>query len=230
MSITAASEIPFSPSVISSSDKITTTSTAPNLSKEPFTRIASNDGTKAVFQLSGDEEEESGCELEQEAFFWELFGTLRNLPKPMRIVLLITALTWFAWFPFILFDTDWMGHEVYLGEPSLTDAHLAKLYHNGVRAGSFGLMLNSVVLGISSLLIEPLCRRVGQRFVWASANFIMCVCFFGTVVISVLSRQVSYSESGHPPPAILWSAIAIFAVLGMPLAVACQCLCMMISH
>ena len=224
MSITAASEIPLCPSVTCTSKKLTNSTVPMLLCMESSTQISHDNGTKEAFHVSGDEEEEGGCELEQEAFFWELFGTLRDLPKPMQIVLLVTALTWFSWFPFILFDTDWMGHEVYLGEPSVTDAHLAKLYHTGVRVGSFGLMLNSIVLGIFSLLIEPLCRKVGQKCVWAAANFIMCACFSGTVVISVLSKDGSYSASGYPPPGILWSAIGIFAVLGIPLAVGCQCL------
>lgn len=48
-----------------------------------------------------------------------------------------------SWFPFFLFDTDWMGREVYHGDPkgSLTDE---QVYDQGVREGAFGLLLNSV--------------------------------------------------------------------------------------
>lgn len=221
LSITAASEIPWSP-LMSSNNKQSSNPTVPLLlCNESSTQISNKETKQVTLQMNGDEEEEEEeeNEPEQEAFFWELFGTLRDLPTPMRHVLLVTALTWFAWFPFILFDTDWMGREVYLGEPSATNASLAKLYHAGVRAGSFGLMLNSVVLGITSLLIEPLCRRVGQRKVWAAANMIMSACFFGTVIITALSKRVSRSESGYPPAGIWGTAIGIFAILGMPLAV-----------
>lgn len=48
-----------------------------------------------------------------------------------------------SWFPFFLFDTDWMGREVFHGDPSGTAAEV-KAYDRGVREGAFGLLLNSV--------------------------------------------------------------------------------------
>ncbi|KAK4423467.1 Sucrose transport protein SUC2 [Sesamum alatum] len=47
--------------------------------------------------------------------FGELFGALKDLPRTMWILMLVTSLNWVAWFPFLLFDTDWMGKEVYGG-------------------------------------------------------------------------------------------------------------------
>lgn len=37
------------------------------------------------------------------------------LVQPMWILLLVTALNWVAWFPFLLYDTDWLG-KVYSGD------------------------------------------------------------------------------------------------------------------
>ena len=48
-----------------------------------------------------------------------------------------------SWFPFILYDTDWMGREIYHGDPKGTTAQIAA-FDEGVRVGSFGLLLNSV--------------------------------------------------------------------------------------
>lgn len=45
--------------------------------------------------------------------------------------------------PFFLFDTDWMGREVYHGDPK-GDANKVQAYDEGVREGAFGLLLNSV--------------------------------------------------------------------------------------
>jgi solute carrier family 45 protein 1/2/4 len=42
-----------------------------------------------------------------------------------------------------MFDTDWMGREVYHGDPKGTTAEV-DLYDQGVREGAFGLLLNSV--------------------------------------------------------------------------------------
>uniref|UniRef100_A0A2C9U1M8 Sucrose transporter n=1 Tax=Manihot esculenta TaxID=3983 RepID=A0A2C9U1M8_MANES len=88
----------------------------------------------------------------QEAFLWELFGTFRYFPWPVWTILLVTALNWLGWFPFLLFDTDWMGREIYGGKPNE-----GQNYNIGVRTGAFALMLNSVFLGITSVLMEKLC-------------------------------------------------------------------------
>ncbi|BAT79102.1 hypothetical protein VIGAN_02192100 [Vigna angularis var. angularis] len=44
-----------------------------------------------------------------EAFLWELFGIVRYFSTPVWTILSATALTWIGWFPFLLFDTDWMA-------------------------------------------------------------------------------------------------------------------------
>ena len=82
----------------------------------------------------------------REAFLWDLFGTFRYLSGPIWIILLVTTLTWIGWFPFLLFDTNWMGREIYGGKPNE-----GQNYSKGVRMGAFGLMLNTVVLGIIRL-------------------------------------------------------------------------------
>ncbi|KAG6708490.1 hypothetical protein I3842_06G083100 [Carya illinoinensis] len=72
-----------------------------------------------------------------------LLTSLRHLPLTMHSVLIVMALTWLSWFPFFLFDTDWMGREVYHGDPK-GDLSDAQRYNQGVREGAFGLLLNSV--------------------------------------------------------------------------------------
>ncbi|KAL3534205.1 hypothetical protein ACH5RR_002666 [Cinchona calisaya] len=95
-------------------------------------------------------------------FFGEIFGAIKNLP--MMILLLVTCLNRIAWFPFILFDTDWMGREVHGGEVE------DKLYDKGVHAGAMGLLIDSVVLGLTSVSIEPLARRIGVKRLWGDVN------------------------------------------------------------
>uniref|UniRef100_A0A7C9EF85 Uncharacterized protein n=1 Tax=Opuntia streptacantha TaxID=393608 RepID=A0A7C9EF85_OPUST len=73
----------------------------------------------------------------------KLLTSLRHLPPAMHSVLIVTTLTWLSWFPFFLFDTDWMGREVYHGDPTGDTAEVAA-YDQGVREGAFGLLLNSV--------------------------------------------------------------------------------------
>ncbi|KAL4280759.1 hypothetical protein GQ457_03G012040 [Hibiscus cannabinus] len=150
-----------------------------------------------------------------------LLTSLRHLTPAMHSVLVVMALSWLSWFPFFLFDTDWMGREVYHGDPKGTASEI-KLYDQGVREGAFGLLLNSVVLGISSFLIQPMCQRMGSRLVWAMSNYIVFACMGVTAIISLVSiREYSqgiehvFGGSG----AIKIAALVIFALLGFPLAI-----------
>ncbi|CAO2817743.1 unnamed protein product [Amaranthus hypochondriacus] len=151
---------------------------------------------------------------DQEAFFWELFGTFRYLPGSVWIILLVTALTWVGWFPFLLFDTDWMGREVYGGNPDE-----GQLYHRGVSTGALGLMLQSVVLGLTSLLMEKLCKKLGSGLLWGISNIIMSLCFVAMLAIAFVNSKMDSFGSDRPPSGAIIAAIIIFTILGMPLAV-----------
>ncbi|KAJ8773714.1 hypothetical protein K2173_006364 [Erythroxylum novogranatense] len=147
--------------------------------------------------------------------------SLRHLPPGMHSVLVVMALTWLSWFPFFLFDTDWMGREVYHGDPTGSSSEV-KLYGRGVREGAFGLLLNSVVLGISSFFIEPMCQKVGARLVWAMSNFIVFACMAATAVISSISvgeysKGIEHVIGGDM--SIRIASLIVFALLGFPLAI-----------
>ncbi|CAH9136240.1 unnamed protein product [Cuscuta epithymum] len=153
------------------------------------------------------------------AFFGQIFTAVRSLPRPMLILLLVTALNWLAWFPFILYDTDWMGRDVYGGHVDDNG-----LYDNGVRAGALGLMLQSVVLGVMSIGVELLARRIGDvKKLWGGVNFILAIGLAMTVAVTKAaehSRRHDASGNILPPNAgVKAGALTIFCVLGIPLAV-----------
>lgn len=150
----------------------------------------------------------------QEAFLWELFGTLRYLSGSIWIILFVTALTWIGWFPFLLFDTDWMGREIYGGKPNE-----GQNYNTGVRMGAFGLMLNSVVLGITSVLMEKLCRKWGAGFVWGLSNILMSLCFLLMLILSAVVKHMDFLGHDLPPSGVVIAALIVFSILGIPLAV-----------
>lgn len=164
-----------------------------------------------------DDDNEQEDEEIQEAFIWELFSAFRDLPRPMWYLLITTALTWIAWFPFLLFDTDWMGREVYRGEPGGPGPFFS-LYERGVRAGSLGLMLNSLTLGATSLMIEYLSRKLGPKLLLALANTILCLSLACTVLITKAAESLS-NEPSSPPTTLKIMALLVFTVLGAPLAV-----------
>lgn len=149
-----------------------------------------------------------------------LLTSLRHLPVGMHSVLIVMALTWLSWFPFFLFDTDWMGREVYHGNPK-GDAAEIRAYDQGVREGAFGLLLNSVVLGISSFLIEPMCQWLGSRLVWALSNFVVFACMAGTAIITLISVRQSQGTEHivGENESIKNASLVIFAILGVPLAI-----------
>ncbi|KAL5844594.1 hypothetical protein ACOSQ4_010552 [Xanthoceras sorbifolium] len=150
----------------------------------------------------------------QEAFLWELFGTFRYFSTTIWIILITTALTWIGWFPFVLFDTDWMGREIYGGNPDE-----GQNYNKGVRMGALALMLNSIVLGITSVLMEKLCRKWGAGFIWGISNFLMVLSFLAMIILSFVAKDMSYFGHDLPPDGIVITALIIFTVLGVPLAV-----------
>ncbi|KAF2937526.1 hypothetical protein DAI22_03g056000 [Oryza sativa Japonica Group] len=145
----------------------------------------------------------------------------RNLPTGMPSVLIVTGLTWLSWFPFILYDTDWMGREIYHGDPKGTDPQI-EAFNQGVRAGAFGLLLNSIVLGFSSFLIEPMCRKVGPRVVWVTSNFLVCIAMAATALISFWSLKDFHGtvqKAITADKSIKAVCLVLFAFLGVPLAV-----------
>lgn len=179
---------------------------------------------ESVFELDTNERNADSAVKDQVESFSDspgavlvnLLTSLRHLPIGMHSVLLVMALTWMSWFPFFLFDTDWMGREVYHGNPKGNDIEI-KAYDEGVREGAFGLLLNSVVLGISSFLIEPMCQWIGSKFVWAVSNFIVFACMAGTAIITLISLEESQRIGGNE--SIKTASLVVFAILGLPLAI-----------
>ncbi|KAK7301062.1 hypothetical protein RJT34_11918 [Clitoria ternatea] len=150
----------------------------------------------------------------EEAFMWELFGTFKYFTTAVWIILSVTALTWIGWFPFTLFDTDWMGREIYGGDPNQ-----GLIYDAGVRMGAVGLMLNSVVLALTSLLMEWLCRKRGAGFVWGISNILMACCFLGMLVVTYVANNMGYIGKDSPPTGIVVAALVLFTILGCPMAI-----------
>ncbi|KAM7279954.1 hypothetical protein ACFE04_007088 [Oxalis oulophora] len=157
-------------------------------------------------------------------FISNLVTAFKSFKKPMWVLLLVTGLNWVAWFPFILFDTDWMGKEVYGGEAEGTQKEQS-VYQAGVRAGAVGLMINSVILAGFSIAIEPLGRLVGGvKRVWGGVNLILAVGLGMTVLITKRAEEWRAEGSGGhplslPPPGIKAAALSFFGALGIPLSV-----------
>ncbi|TXG53155.1 hypothetical protein EZV62_022324 [Acer yangbiense] len=158
------------------------------------------------------------------SFMRELIFVFQNLKRPVWFLLLVTSLSWIGVFPILIFGTDWQGKEVFRGDVMSTNESIVERYEVGVRAGSLGLMLNSVVLALASLAIEPVGRCMGGvKRLWGVGNLILAGGLICTVEISKDAEvwwrgQPDNRNWEFPPLSILCGAWAIFAVLGISLA------------
>ncbi|RYR47389.1 hypothetical protein Ahy_A07g033320 [Arachis hypogaea] len=113
----------------------------------------------------------------EEPFLWELFGTFKYFSKTIdnTICLCLNMDCLIGW------------------DERFTVVNQIK----GVGMGAFGLLLNSVVLGIISVLMESQCRNIRRK-------------------------KSGYLGKDLPPFTIVAAASTIFTILGSPLAVRCQ--------
>ncbi|CAN8235341.1 unnamed protein product [Cochlearia groenlandica] len=166
-------------------------------------------------------ENEEGGKTSSMPFFGEILGAFKVMKRPMWMLLIVTALNWIAWFPFLLFDTDWMGREVYGGD-SEGDAKLKKLYSQGVQTGAMGLMFNAIVLAFMSLCVEWIGRKLGgAKRLWGIVNFILAAGLAMTVLVTKYAadhRETAGALAG-PSSSVKAGALSLFAVLGIPLAI-----------
>ncbi|CAE5963828.1 unnamed protein product [Arabidopsis arenosa] len=154
-------------------------------------------------------------------FFGEIFGAVRVMKRPMWMLLMVTVINWIAWFPFLLYDTDWMGREVYGGN-SDGNEQAKKLYDQGVQAGALGLMFNSILLGFVSLGVESIGRKMGgAKRLWGCVNFILAIGLAMTVLVTQSAEQHRKTAGAlaGPSSGIKAGVFSLFTVLGIPLAI-----------
>ncbi|CAN0838251.1 Sucrose transport protein SUC5 [Linum grandiflorum] len=105
--------------------------------------------------------------------------------------------------------------EVYGGN----DSDKLTLYEKGIQAGSWGLMINSIVLLVCSFAIEPLAKKLGVKFLWGGVNLILGICLAMTVLITKQAKADRRHGAVMPSSAVMRGAMAVFGILGLPLAV-----------
>ncbi|GAB2227738.1 hypothetical protein Droror1_Dr00009565 [Drosera rotundifolia] len=157
----------------------------------------------------------------EDPFFEQVKAAFRSFGKPMWILFLVTALNWIAWFPFLMYNTDWVGTEVYGGSVD-GKPQQRNLYDMGVRAGALGLMLTAASLGLMSLAVDPLSKLLGgSRYLWGIVNFVLSACLASTVWVT---RKAEHGRNSMPTPYsppksdVKTATFALFAATGIPQA------------
>ncbi|KAL0360124.1 UNVERIFIED_CONTAM: Sucrose transport protein SUC2 [Sesamum radiatum] len=167
-------------------------------------------------------QEIQGAEEKPPSFLMQIVIAAKSTPRPIWILYMVTALNWVGIFPFTLYNTDWVGKEIYGGQ-AMGSPEQINLYHEGVRAGAFGLMFYVAVIGFVSLFLELLIQLLGNvSRLWSICNFIVAICMGMTVVVSNMAENARHANGNslvHPPIDVKASCFAIFAVLGIPQAV-----------
>lgn len=163
----------------------------------------------------------------EEVFFEHLKRSLKHLPQEMKNLLPVAALNFLGIAPFLVYSTDWMGKDVYGGHP-YGDATKKGLYLSGVWAGSLGLMLSVMSMGIVSVFVEPLVRIVGRlhRF-WGISNLVLAMCLILTAAVTKMANDfrakrhalIKDHQSIPPTPEVKLYALILYAILGFPQAV-----------
>nr|XP_023920517.1 sucrose transport protein SUC3 isoform X2 [Quercus suber] len=126
-----------------------------------------------------------------------LLTSLRHLPPSMHSVLIVMALSWLSWFPFFLFDTDWMGREVYHGDPKGNLSEVQK-YDQGVREGTAIISLVSVreySEGIQHVIGGSAAIRIASLIVFALLGFPLAITY--SVPFSVTAELTADSGGGQ---------------------------------
>ncbi|KAL8152538.1 hypothetical protein V2J09_010298 [Rumex salicifolius] len=178
--------------------------------------------TMALVTVSEPEFDPSEIESD-DPFVEQVKSAFKNLGKPMWILFLVTALNWIAWFPFVMFDTDWVGSEVFGGKVTGTPEEEA-LYDAGVRYGSLGLTLMAITLGIMSLFIDLLSKALnGGKKLWGVLNFVLAASLGFTALVTKKAKDQRRALHLVPPMEprndIKAATLTLFAATGIPQAV-----------
>jgi solute carrier family 45 protein 1/2/4 len=134
--------------------------------------------------LAKPENNDSGVLKQISNIFPPIFRAIVRMPAPMIRIVLVQFFSWFGWFCFLIYITDWVGTAVYGGSstaPKNSDAY--NLYVEGVRWGSFSLAGYAVVSTLASI-VTPLCAGwLGAKIVWAFGSAVLSVCLILTAFV-----------------------------------------------
>jgi len=134
----------------------------------------------------------------------EATAAFTALPSSIMPAFRVQFGTFWAWFAFKMFATEWMGTAVFLGQPAAEPGSPAReRFEAGVRWANLSLMVMSGVFCASSLLQPAASRALGPKAVWQ----------VGLVVLTA-SLSAMCLVSGKV------ASMFLFAILGLPFSTA----------
>ena len=124
-----------------------------------------SDGKVGMYQaLPSDVTMEKADEPEEIATMGTYLLSIVFMPPSLRILCFTHLLGWMSLLCYSLYFTDFMGQEVYGGDPFAPPGSEARrVYADGVRKGSYAMALYSITCSICSLCTEIFINKFGKR-------------------------------------------------------------------
>lgn len=114
----------------------------------------------------------------------EPFQKLCDIPHVLRQLALAHFCSWTAIMGFNLFFTDFVGNAVYEGNPNAPeDSYLRNRFDEGVRMGSWGLLLHCITSAIYAVFVEKLVSRFGCKLTYTFGMTSFIFAMFGMVLV-----------------------------------------------
>lgn len=140
-----------------------------------------------------DSEDEEDSPMNLKDFLKSIF----MMPKSIAILCLTNLLCWMGHLSFCLYFTDFVGEEVFKGDPAAhSSSRDYELYLEGVRYGCFGLAIYSLACSFYSFTIEKLIKVLRARIVYCGGLLIDA---FGMIIMAVFPNKITvfvFSASG----------------------------------
>ena len=114
----------------------------------------------------------------------ESMQRLCEIPFVLRSLALAHFCSWTAIMGFNLFYTDYVGNAVYQGNPNAPeDSFLRNRFDEGVRMGSWGLLLHCITSAIYALFVEKLVDRYGCKRTYLAGMISFSCAMLGMVCV-----------------------------------------------
>ncbi|XP_077517444.1 solute carrier family 45 member 3-like isoform X2 [Amblyomma americanum] len=139
---------------------------------------------------------------------------LARVPSSLRRLFLFQLLAWMALMAHYVYFTDFTGEVVYHGRPEESASNDDRSrYDHGVRAGSWGLLVNCIASSVYSLCVQwRVTSRFGQRFGLLLGMGTFAIAMPGLLIFTDVASMLSLSAM---------TGIAAAALDSIPYALAC---------
>ena len=114
----------------------------------------------------------------------EPFQKLCEIPYVLRQLAVAHFCSWTAVMGFNLFFTDYVGNAVFAGNPNAPeDSYLRARFDEGVRMGSWGLLLHCITSAVYALFVERIVSRFGIKLTYTIGMTSFVLAMFGMVMV-----------------------------------------------